>query len=297
MTYYPSIAKIAEECFTEYALDFPVSQKTTYKIGGNADGALFPDTAGKATAVVKRLKEEGVPFVFLGNGSNVLISDEGFRGAVVCSERLKGITVSGKMLTALSGEPLSSVIKTALYSSLGGLEFLSGIPASVGGAVSMNAGCYGKNVGDYVSYVVTTGGVLPQKDCGFDYRESVFSVGDDMILSVCFNLEIVEFEQSEEAIEKFLKLRAKKTPKGRSCGSVFKNDGYFAGKLIEQSGMKGVSVGGATVSEKHANFIIADKTAKSSDVYDLIRKIKDAVKRKTGAELKEELKFIGKFND
>ena len=297
MTYCPSIAMIAEECFTEYALDFPVSQKTTYKIGGNADGALFPDTANKATAVVKRLKEDGVPFVFLGNGSNVLISDEGFRGAVVCSERLKGITVSGKMLTALAGEPLSSVIKTALYSSLGGLEFLSGIPASVGGAVSMNAGCYGKNVGDYVSYVVTTSGVLPQKDCGFDYRESVFSDGDDMILSVCFNLENVEFEQSEAAIEKFLKLRAKKTPKGRSCGSVFKNDGYFAGKLIEQSGMKGVSFGGATVSEKHANFIIVDKTAKSSDVYGLIKKIKDAVKQKTGTELKEELKFIGEFND
>lgn len=297
MTYCPSIAMIAEECFTEYALDFPVSQKTTYKIGGNADGALFPDTANKATAVVKRLKEEGVPFVFLGNGSNVLISDEGFRGAVVCSERLKGITVSGKMLTALAGEPLSSVIKTALYSSLGGLEFLSGIPASVGGAVSMNAGCYGKNVGDYVSYVVTTSGVLPQKDCGFDYRESVFSDGDDMILSVCFNLENVEFEQSEAAIDKFLKLRAKKTPKGRSCGSVFKNDGYFAGKLIEQSGMKGVSFGGATVSEKHANFIIADKTARSSDVYGLIKKIKDAVKQKTGTELKEELKFIGEFND
>ena len=297
MTYCPSIAKIAEECFTEYALDFPISQKTTYKIGGNADGALFPDTLHKATAVVKRLKEEGVPFVFLGGGSNVLISDEGFRGAVVCSERLKGITVSGKMLTALAGEPLSSVIKTALYSSLGGLEFLSGIPASVGGAVSMNAGCYGKNAGDYVSYVVTTSGVLPQKDCGFDYRESVFSGGDDMILSVCFNLENVEFEQSEATIEKFLKLRAKKTPKGRSCGSVFKNEGYFAGKLIEQSGMKGVSSGGATVSEKHANFILADKTAKSSDVYDLIKKIKDAVKRKTGVELKEELKFIGEFND
>lgn len=297
MTYCPSIAKAAEECSTEYALDFPISQKTTYKIGGNADGALFPDTLHKATAVVKRLKEEGVPFVFLGGGSNVLISDEGFRGAVVCSERLKGITVSGKMLTALAGEPLSSVIKTALYSSLGGLEFLSGIPASVGGAVSMNAGCYGKNAGDYVSYVVTTSGVLPQKDCGFDYRESVFSGGDDMILSVCFNLENVEFEQSEATIEKFLKLRAKKTPKGRSCGSVFKNEGYFAGKLIEQSGMKGVSSGGATVSEKHANFILADKTAKSSDVYDLIKKIKDAVKRKTGVELKEELKFIGEFND
>ena len=297
MTYCPSIAKVAEECFTEYALDFPISQKTTYRIGGNADGALFPDTVNKATAIVKRLKEEGVPFVFLGNGSNVLISDEGFRGAVVCSERLKGITVSGKMLTSLAGEPLSSVIKTALYSSLGGLEFLSGIPASVGGAVSMNAGCYGKNAGDYVSYVVTTKGVLPKKDCGFDYRESVFSGGDDMILSVCFNLENVEFEQSEAAIEKFLKLRAKKTPKGRSCGSVFKNDGYFAGKLIEQSGMKGVSFGGATVSEKHANFIIADKTAKSSDVYRLIRKIKDAVKQKTGVELKEELKFIGEFND
>lgn len=297
MTYCPSIAKVAEECFTEYTLDFPISQKTTYKTGGNADGALFPDTVNKATAVVKRLKEEGVPFVFLGSGSNVLISDEGFRGAVVCSERLKGITVSGKMLTSLAGEPLSSVIKTALYSSLGGLEFLSGIPASVGGAVSMNAGCYGKNAGDYVSYVVTTKGVLPKKDCGFDYRESVFSGGDDMILSVCFNLENVEFEQSEAAIEKFLKLRAKKTPKGRSCGSVFKNDGYFAGKLIEQSGMKGVSSGGATVSEKHANFIIADKTAKSSDVYGLIRKIKDAVKQKTGVELKEELKFIGEFND
>jgi len=238
-----------------------------------------------------------VPYVYLGAGSNVLVSDEGFSGAVIYSCGFKGLSVGGKTIVAGAGEELKDLIKAALYSSLGGLEFLSGIPATVGGAIAQNAGCFGKNIGDYVSYVVTAEGIYPQKDCGFDYRTSVFKTRKELIVSACFNLENVEFDESQEKIDKFLKLRAKKNPGGRSCGCVFKNDGYFAGKIIEQAGLKGLAVGGARVSEKHANFIVADKNATSGDIAGLINRIKKEVKERIGADLSEELEYIGTYND
>lgn len=291
------IFAVADRLGAESAADYSLAKKTSYKTGGNADMAFFPDTAEKARGLITYFKTENIPFVVLGGGNNVLVSDDGFRGAVVLTEKLRGITVKGKTLVALAGEPLTEVLKAALYSSLGGMEFLSGIPAFVGGAVAMNAGRGNKSVGDYVSYVVCSDGIRTRSDCAFGYRESVFSRGEDVVLSVCFNLDNVEFDSSELAAEKFLKQRAKRTPKGRSCGSVFKNDGYFAGKLVEQSGLKGRSIGGARVSEKHANFIIAEDGATSSDIRALVKLVKATVKEKTGIELKEEVKYIGEFDD
>lgn len=297
MSYCAAIVDIAKKTETLCAFEFPIGLQTTYKTGGKADGVFFPKNAEEAKRVINELEQSLIPHVFLGAGSNVLVSDKGFSGAVVSTEKMKGITVSGKTLVAESGESLHNVIKSALYSSLGGIEFLSGIPASVGGAVAMNAGCFGKNIGDYVAYVVTPRGVFSQKQCEFEYRNSKLKKSGDFISSVCFNLENVEFDQSEEKINKYLKMRSKKDPKGKTCGSVFKNDGYFAGKIIEQSGLKGYRIGGAFVSDRHANFIIAEKNATSGDIKRLIEFIKYTVKERTGIELSEELEYIGEFNE
>ena len=227
----------------------------------------------------------------------MLISDDGYDGVLICTHALKGLSVSGNLVTAMAGERVADFLKFSLLSSLGGVEFLSGIPATIGGVVAMNAGCFGKNVGDYVSYVVSTSGIYSFADCDFEYRTSRFKERKDVILSVCFNLENVEYEQSESKTEYFLKLRKGKQPKGKSCGSVFKNDGYVAGKVIESCALKGYQIGGAKVSERHANFIIADKTATSADVKKLIDYVKRTVKERKGIFLKEEIEYLGKFED
>lgn len=269
----------------------------TFGTGGKADALFFPETEEGATALLSRLEEESVPCVFLGNGSNVLVSDDGVRGAAICFRRLKGISVKGKIVTALAGDSLSDVIELALLNSLGGMEFLSGIPASVGGAVAMNAGCFNKTIAEYVSFVRYAGGVLGGRDCRFSYRDSIFRQEKKCVLSVCFHLENVEYEQSESKIGYFLSLRRNRQPKGRTCGSTFRNDGFFAGKVIENCGLKGYRVGGAVVSEKHANFIVAGKNATSSDIYSLIARVKKIVWERCGIRLREEVEYIGKFKD
>ncbi|HBF86570.1 MAG TPA: hypothetical protein DDW54_02710 [Clostridiales bacterium] len=288
-------SEIGEKTGSEYYENFPLACKCTYGTGGKADCFFTPDCAEKAISLVKELKDRGIPYVFLGAGSNVLISDDGYRGAVVSSEKLKGISVKADLVTAGAGEKLENLVRQSLYNSLGGIEFLSGIPASVGGAVAMNAGCFGKNAGDFVSYVVSTDGIKSRADCGFDYRTSVFKREKIGIIAVCFALENVEFEQSESKVEYFRGLRRNKHPKGRSCGSVFKNDGYFAGKIIESCGLKGFRIGGAKISEKHANFIVADENATSADVFGLINYAKKKAEEICGVKLTEEVEYIGEF--
>ena len=289
--------RFLEENDVFFERNFCLKDKNTYQTGGNANVAVFPDSVEKARAVFGFIKSENLPYAVLGGGSNMLISESGYDGVLICTSSLKGLTVSGNLVTAMAGERVSDFLKFALMSSLGGIEFLSGIPATVGGVVTMNAGCFGKNVGDYVSYVVSTSGIYSFADCEFDYRTSRFKKEQDVVLAVCFNLENVEYEQSESKIEYFLKLRKGKQPKGRSCGSVFKNDGYVAGKVIESCNLKGYQIGGAKISEKHANFIIADKTATSTDVKRLIEFIKRTVKDKKGILLQEEIEYLGKFED
>ena len=292
-----ALIELADTLGVKYEENVVFSRHCLYGTGGNADIFFYPKTAEEVKAIENALKEIGSDYFILGAGSNVLVSDNGYRGAVISTEMLKGITVKGKILTAMSGEKLSDVVKYALYNSLGGIEFLSGIPATVGGAVAMNAGCFNKCVGDYISYVVASDGVYTKNNCGFGYRESVFKDRGICVLSATFNLENVEYEQSEGKVAYYTSLRRNRQPKGRSCGSVFKNEGFFAGKVIESCNLKGMRIGSAVVSEKHANFILADKNGKSGDISRLIKHIKKTVYEKCGVEFHEELIYVGEFDD
>ena len=297
MSNLSSLIKFCNQLDVFYQENYSLKEKNTYRTGGNARLAVFPNSVESARAVIEQIKSSRIDFAILGGGSNLLISDDGFDGVVVCVDRLKGVSVKGNLVTCFAGEKVSDFLKACLLNSLGGVEFLNGIPATVGGVVTMNAGCFGKNVGDYVSYVVSASGIYGYKDCEFAYRSSRFKCEKDMVIAVCFNLENVEYEQSESKAEYFLKLRKNKQPKGRSCGSVFKNDGYQAGKVIEGCNLKGYKIGACQVSERHANFILAGENAKSSDISRLIAFIKKTVKEKNGILLQEELEYLGNFKD
>lgn len=321
----------------DYRLNVDLSGLCSYGTGGRGAVVVFPENAEQFACAAC----DGFPYEVIGSGTNVLFSDGGYDGAIVCTTRMTKIECSGLSIVAECGARLSDVRETAAMNSLGGLEFSEGIPATVGGAVCMNAGCFSKCVGDYVSYVVTTRGVLSGAECGFGYRTSVFlrnngvqeisrareisggatdacgsgviAEGDEKdgnaddfarreqtrreILSVCFLLKPGEPDVIEAKHERFKKLRKRAQPHGKSCGSVFLNDGYFAGKLIDAAGLKGAAVGGARVSDKHANFILAGNGATSSDIYSLIAYVKKRVFETQGVALKEELRYIGKFDD
>ena len=272
--------------------DYPLSLITGYGTGGSCDVAVFPKTPAELVFTLKTLKGK-IPFFVIGNGSNVLASDKGYKGAVIVTSALDKINMNGNLLLCECGVKMSRIIKEMSDNSFGGLEFACGIPATVGGAVAMNAGCYNKSVSDAVKYVITDGGTFVKKDCGFGYRTSRFLNGET-IIKVCFLMDCLEEDVIEERLARYKRLR--KNPKGRSCGSVFKNDGFFAGKLIDLAGLKGIKTGGARVSEKHANFII-NEGGSSSDVYALIKLIKKQVLKVHGVNLKEEIKYIGKFDD
>lgn len=301
-----------------YEKDADLSKLCSYGTGGRARIAVFPKNAEELACALS----DEIPYEVIGCGTNVLFSDSGYEGAVIVTGKMSKIECSGLSITAECGVSLKTLRETAVMNSLGGLEFTEGIPATVGGAVCMNAGCFSKCIGDYVSYVVTGGGVISGAACNFGYRTSIFGeceadhkesnvdseeesaavkeVPDRkkrVILSVCFILKPGEPDIIESKRERFKKLRKNAQPHGKSCGSVFLNDGYFAGKVIDSAGLKGYAVGGARVSEKHANFILASDGARSSDIYNLIKTIKKRVYETQGIELKEEIRYIGKFDD
>ena len=188
-----------------YEQNYSLKNKNTYKTGGIASLAIFPNSTEKVRKAMEFIKENGAQYAILGAGSNLLISDNGYEGVLISTEKLKGISVNGNLVTCYAGEKVCDFLKQALYNSLGGVEFLNGIPASVGGVITMNAGCFGKNVGDYVAYVVASSGIYSFADCEFGYRTSRFKTQNDVVISVCFNLENVEYDQSESKAEYFLK--------------------------------------------------------------------------------------------
>lgn len=277
----------------EYRINEPLSKYGTYATGGNCAVMVFPKNHAQLVSVTSF----DLPIVAVGNGSNVLFSDYGFEGVVVNAKLMNKLRFSTSIITAECGVLLSTLRENAELNCLGGLEFTEGIPATVGGAVCMNAGCFSKSISEYVSYVVTNKGVYNNENCEFSYRSSRFDKNQgEIISSVGFVLKPSEIDLIESKKERFKKLRKSSQPHGKSCGSVFLNDGYFAGKIIDQAGLKGFSIGGATVSQKHANFII-NKGNKSSDIYKLIQLIKEQVFTTQKIKLKEELRFIGKFDD
>ena len=275
----------------EVKADYSLKSLNRYGTGGNAKAVVFPTSSLELKFIINTIKGK-FPYCVIGGGSNLLVSDKGFDGLVISTLNVNGIDLKGNLLTCECGAKMSSAIKEMKDNCFSGLEFSVGIPATVGGAVAMNAGCYGKSVSDTVKYVVTENGVYTNSECNFGYRTSRFLNGET-ILKVCFSLEPSEEDVIEEKIKSYTGFR--KNPKGKSCGSVFKNDGYFAGKIIDEVGLKGYKIGGAKISNEHANFIIADETCTSQDVYNLIKYVKEKVYSKKQIELLEEIVYLGEF--
>ena len=285
-----------------YIENEPMSLHTTFKIGGAADYLITVQNLDELKAVLNACKADGIPWMILGNGSNLLVSDDGIEGAVIVLDGdFKEIIVDGETITAGAGAKLSKLCTVALDESLTGLEFAYGIPGTVGGAMYMNAGAYGgemKDAAESVTALTTEGEVktFEAAELGLGYRTSVFKTNGDIILFSKYNLHTGDKEVIRERMYDVMERRRSKQPlEFPSAGSVFKRPkGAFAGTLIEQCGLKGKTVGGAQVSEKHAGFIINAGGATCKDVMGLVKLVQDTVKTETGYYLEREIIRTGR---
>lgn len=281
----------------------PMKNHTTFRIGGPADALALPKTPEEVAEVVRFCHEHAQPYYVLGNGSNLLVSDEGYRGLVLQLYRnFNDIQVNGETITVQSGAMLAAVARTAYQTGLTGLEFASGIPGTIGGAVVMNAGAYGgemKNVLKEVTVLTKEGEVLviPAKALELGYRTSVIPKNGWIVLGAVLRLKKGDQEQILARMEELKEQRITKQPLDLpSAGSTFKRpEGYFAGKLIMDAGLRGFTVGGAQVSEKHCGFVVNRGNATAADVWELICEVKRRVKEMTGVELEPEVKLLGDF--
>ena len=295
------IRKLGEQ--VEILVAEPMKNHTTFRIGGPADALALPKTPEEVAEVVRFCHEHAQPYYVLGNGSNLLVSDEGYRGIVLQLYRnFNDIQVNGEMITVQSGAMLAAVARTAYQNGLTGLEFASGIPGTIGGAVVMNAGAYGgemKHVLREVTVLTKEGEVLaiPAKDLELGYRTSVIPKNGWIVLGAVLQLKKGDPEQILARMEELKEQRITKQPLDLpSAGSTFKRpEGYFAGKLIMDAGLRGFTVGGAQVSEKHCGFVVNRGNATAADVWELICEVKRRVKEMTGVELEPEVKLLGDF--
>ena len=295
------IRKLGEQ--VEILVAEPMKNHTTFRIGGPADALALPKTPEEVAEVVRFCHEHAQPYYVLGNGSNLLVSDEGYRGLVLQLYRnFNDIQVNGETITVQSGAMLAAVARTAYQTGLTGLEFASGIPGTIGGAVVMNAGAYGgemKNVLKEVTVLTKEGEVLviPAKALELGYRTSVIPKNGWIVLGAVLQLKKGDQEQILARMEELKEKRITKQPLDLpSAGSTFKRpEGYFAGKLIMDAGLRGFTVGGAQVSEKHCGFVVNRGDATAADVWELICEVKRRVKEMTGVELEPEVKLLGDF--
>ncbi|MGN0502604.1 MAG: UDP-N-acetylmuramate dehydrogenase [Ruminococcus sp.] len=295
------IFNLAEILGCEARQNEPMSKHTSFKIGGNADAYIKVNNLSKLSTILKECQDSNVDYMILGNGSNLLVSDEGIRGAVI---RLDGdfrkITlVDDTTIFCGAGATLAYLCKFALNCGLSGLEFAWGIPGTVGGAVFMNAGAYDgemKDVVHSVSHISPSGeiGRIEKDNLKFGYRTSVYRNNNMIITGVTLKLKKGNPDEIRAKMDDYMSRRSTKQPlEYPSAGSVFKRpEGNFAGSLIEQCGLKGKLCGGAQVSEKHAGFIINKSNATAKDVRDLISEIQKTVSDKTGYNLECELVIL-----
>lgn len=277
-----------------------MSKHTSFSVGGPADLFITVENAGIMTKLLPLAERYLVPLTVIGNGSNLLVSDKGVEGAVVkyCD---RSVTVSGEKIICGAGAMLSAVSAAARDSSLGGMEFAYGIPGSIGGAVYMNAGAYGGEIKDVIESCIsvdTDGTVIKREkhELMLGYRESIYKGNREVILSAVFDLKTADKAEISAKMDDYMARRRQKQPLDMpSAGSTFKRPtGYFAGALIEQCGLKGTSVGGAAVSEKHAGFIVNTGGATCDDIRRLIEKVAAEVLMQTGVRLEPEVIFIGR---
>ncbi|HFH9837621.1 TPA: UDP-N-acetylmuramate dehydrogenase [Streptococcus suis] len=284
--------------------DEPLKNYTYTKVGGAVDYLAFPRNRYEIVKIVEFANRENLPWMVLGNSSNIIVRDGGIRGFVIRMDKLNSVTVSGYTIEAEAGANLIETTKVALFHSLSGFEFACGIPGSVGGAVYMNAGAYGGEIAHILvsAQVLTPAGyveTIEGRDLRFGYRSSILQENGAIVLSAKFALKPGNHTVIKQEMDRLTHLRELKQPlELPSCGSVFKRPlGHFAGQLIMEAGLKGHRIGGVEVSEKHAGFMVnvADGTAK--DYEDLISHVIQVVKESSGITLEREVRIIGQVAD
>ena len=280
----------------------PMSKHTTFRIGGAAEVFAAPD-ARELPQLLAMAKGADVPVTVIGNGSNLLVGDRGIRGLVIeIGERMSEVRIEGTILVAGAGALLSKAAQTAAAAGLGGLEFAAGIPGSVGGAVVMNAGAYGGEMKDVLQNVkvLTEEGellILTTEELELGYRHSCVPERKYIVVEATMELSAKPEEEIRACMAELRAKRVEKQPlEYPSAGSTFKRpEGYFAGKLIMDAGLRGYTVGGAQVSEKHCGFVINKGGATAADVRQLMQDVHDRVKEQFDVELEPEVKMIGSF--
>lgn len=280
--------------------DAPMREYTSFRTGGNAALLVEPANLSELFSTVETLNKEKCPFVVMGNGSNTLFRDEGYDGVVVrVGEGIDRIRIEGNVIFAEPGILLSSVSKKAMENSLTGLEFASGIPGSLGGAIYMNAGAYGGEMKDVVisTASIQRNGMMKDRkvdSINFGYRKSIFQETGEIIIGVKLFLQSGNQEEIKERMKELNAKRNEKQPVSLpSAGSFFKRpEGHFAGRLIEEAGLKGLSVGGARVSPLHAGFIVNEGGATAKDIIDLMKLVQQTVYDKSGVMLNPEVRII-----
>ena len=284
-------------------LEEPMKRHTTFRIGGPAEVFVMPGNLEEMQRILEICRTEDLPYFILGNGSNLLVSDRGYRGVVIQLDRNFGeVKVEGTEIHASAGALLSTIAVAARRASLTGFEFAGGIPGTLGGAVVMNAGAYGGEMKDVLRKVMVmdqSGKVfeIPAEELQMGYRTSIIKTAGYIVLGAVLSLKEGNLEEIKMLTRKLSEQRTSKQPlEYPSAGSTFKRpEGYFAGKLIMDSGLRGYRVGGAQVSEKHCGFVINIGDATAEDVRSLMKHVTEIVYAKFGVTLEPEVKFLGEF--
>lgn len=282
-------------------IDEPMSRHTTFRVGGSADFFVTPKAKEEVRDVIRICKEAGMPYYIIGNGSNLLVSDAGYRGVIVqIYKEMNEVKVEGDLVKAQAGALLSGIAAKALGAELSGFEFASGIPGTIGGACMMNAGAYGGEMKDVLESVTVLTGEgkiieLGRNELELGYRTSVIAKKGYIVLGAVLKLERGDGEKIKTYMDELKEKRVTKQPlEYPSAGSTFKRpEGYFAGKLIEDAGLRGFQVGGAQVSEKHCGFVINRNHATAADIMELMRQVQIRVKENSGVDLEPEVKRLG----
>ncbi len=284
-------------------LEEPMSGHTTFRIGGPAKIFVTPEDRRELAAVLALCRKEGCPWTILGNGSNLLVSDSGFAGVVIqIGKGFDQIAIEGEQMAAGAGALLAQAARQACRAGLSGLEFATGIPGTIGGAVVMNAGAYGSEMKDILlsAQVLTEDGSQREVSAGeleLGYRTSSILRNGWIVLGVRLRLQKGDPETIGQRVRELTAARKAKQPlEYPSAGSTFQRpEGFFAGKLIQDAGLKGFQIGGAQISEKHSGFVINRGGATASDVMELCRQVSEKVKAQSGVELEMEVKTLGEF--
>ena len=301
VAFYDKLIKIIEE--TRVLTDEPMKQHTTFRVGGNADFFVMPRTVLEIQEVLSLCAQEQMPYYILGNGSNLLVSDKGYRGLILqIYKEMNRIEVHGTRVKAQAGALLSKIGAAAYEAGLTGFEFASGIPGAVGGAVVMNAGAYGgemKDVLESVTVITPEGKLLTLSNGELElgYRTSIVARKGYIVVEAVFELQTGDKKEIRARMDELKQQRTSKQPlEYPSAGSTFKRpEGYFAGKLIQDAGLRGFQIGGAQVSEKHCGFVINRSGATAADIAELIRQVSEQVMQQFGVKLEPEVKRLGEF--